>query len=143
MTIQIVLEGIDENIARLDAIDHGLLLEVEKVLYTRAELIMARSKNEFVPVDLGVLKDSGYVQRPVRRGLDIEVTLGFGGAAQAYAMRQHEDLELHHPPLKSRKGHIGSQVGGPKYLERPMTEEEDHVYEALESAIDALIETAR
>jgi hypothetical protein len=80
-------------------------------LFEEGEEIMARSKSEFVPVETGVLRASGYVEAPVIEGEDISVTLGFGGAASAYALKQHEDTTLHHP-----------NGGQAKYLEQPLLE---------------------
>lgn len=80
-------------------------------LYRRAEAIMADSKEHYVPVDQGILRDSGHVELPEDTADGITVTLGYGGAAEAYAVVQHEDLSLNHP-----------NGGGPKYLERPLLE---------------------
>lgn len=55
------------------------------------ERVMARAK-ELVPVDLGVLRDSGFVTVETgRRGPDaITATVGFGGASFPYAIYLHE-----------------------------------------------------
>ncbi len=88
-----------------------LLHAAEAALFEEAEAIMARSKDEFVPVDEGILRASGHVQLPVRTGGDVSVTLAYGGPAEAYAVIQHERLDFNHP-----------HGGGPKYLERPLVE---------------------
>ena len=72
------------------------------------ELIMTDSKQNYVPVDLGVLRASGFVKGPTIMGDNVEVKLGYGGAASAYALIQHEAMDFRHT------------VGGPKYLERPV-----------------------
>jgi hypothetical protein len=77
-------------------------------LFVEAEAIMADSKEHYVPVDTGTLKNSGHVQLPEIDGTTVTVQMGYGGAAEAYAVVQHERLEFNHP------------VGGPKYLERPL-----------------------
>jgi len=71
-------------------------------LYQVGEEMMTESKKR-VPVDTGTLKGSGYVTNPsgggtVGRftGRDVVVTLGFGGAAESYAIPVHEDLHVHH-----------------------------------------------
>lgn len=79
-------------------------------LYFEGELIMTRSKEEFVPVDLGTLKNSGMVSPPEFSGNAVVVELSYGGAASDYAIIQHENLEFRH------------KVGGAKYLERPLKE---------------------
>lgn len=45
---------------------------------------------ELAPVDLNTLRASGTVLPPTRTGQRIEVEAGFGGAAAAYAIIQHE-----------------------------------------------------
>lgn len=77
-------------------------------LYQEAETVMTASKQQFVPVDLGALRDSGFVQPPVVTGTQAHVVMGFGGPSVDYAVIQHEDLTLRHT------------VGGPKYLELPL-----------------------
>ena len=77
-------------------------------LYLEGELIMTRAKEEYVPVDLGALKNSGRVHPPEMKGADVSVTLAFGGAAADYAIVQHERLDFKHT------------TGGAKYLERPL-----------------------
>jgi hypothetical protein len=81
-------------------------------LYRKAWQIMGRSKEEFVPVDLGILKDSGDVALPEIDGNAMVVEMGYGGAAAAYALKQHEDLTLNHP-----------NGGEAKFLEKPLLEE--------------------
>lgn len=79
-------------------------------LYTEANLIMTRSKADFVPVDLGTLRGSGHVQDPETDRTKVTVTMGYGGAASAYALVQHERTDYHHT------------VGQAKYLEQPVLE---------------------
>ena len=71
-------------------------------LYTEANLIMTRSKADFVPVDLGTLRGTDRTK--------VTVTMGYGGAASAYALVQHERTDYHHT------------VGQAKYLEQPVLE---------------------
>ena len=73
-----------------------------------AEAIMARSKEHFCPVDTGVLRASGIVLPPEIVGSHIDVQMGYGGNASAYAEEVHENLSAHHP------------VGQAKYLEDPV-----------------------
>lgn len=78
--------------------------ELEAFLYEEAEEIMAESKEHYVPVDLGNLKNSGYVSPPENGA---SILLGF---AASYALEVHEDLQAHH------------KVGRAKYLEIPFLE---------------------
>lgn len=77
-------------------------------LYEEAEDIMADSKANYVPVDTGTLRASGTVLPPELTGTHVVVTLGYGGAAQDYALPVHERLDVHHPH------------GQAKYLEAPV-----------------------
>ena len=62
-----------------------------------------------VPVKWGVLRSTGTVFPPQRRGAAIEVVLAYGGPAAPYAWIQHEKLSLKHDePTKA------------KYLEDPV-----------------------
>jgi hypothetical protein len=81
-----------------------------KALYQEGNDIL-RAAKVLTPVDTGVLKGSGFVNRPEVTGAEVSVTLGFGGAASAYAEVQHEELSYYHkPPTQA------------KYLEQPFTE---------------------
>ena len=89
-------------------------------LYQEAQIEMTESKRR-CPVDVtsgrggGTLRASGHVQRPVRSGRKISVTLAYGGAAEDYAIIQHEELDYHH------------EVGQAKYLESVLNESAPHM----------------
>jgi hypothetical protein len=57
------------------------------------------------PVDIGTLRDSAYVSE-----LEDGYEIGFGGAAESYALEQHENLQYHH------------DVGEAKFLEKAFME---------------------
>lgn len=94
----------------LEALARAVPQKAAAALFRRGEAIMADSKEHYVPVDLGVLRESGHVTLPEVSGNDISVTLAYGGAAKDYAIPQHERLDYKHT------------TGGPKYLERPVLE---------------------
>lgn len=96
---------------------------VERALYQEAQIEMTESKRR-VPVDTGVLRASGHVQEPVRKGTNISVTLAYGGAAESYAVIVHEDLEALHPH------------GQAKYLESVLKESAGYMKERLARRID-------
>ncbi len=77
-------------------------------LFKVASQVMTISKRDFAPVDEGIMRNSGVVGNPERRGKEFRIELGYGGAAEAYVVRQHEDLTLSH------------SVGEAKFLERPL-----------------------
>ena len=74
-----------------------------QALLDEAHEIMGESKL-MVPVDTGVLINSGAVLPPEKRPGGITVRLGYG---TEYALPVHEDLHAFH------------EVGGPLYLEIP------------------------
>lgn len=73
--------------------------EAKKKLKAAAEEIKGLSQT-MCPVDTSVLKNSAYVTE-ITDGWEI----GYGGAAKAYALEQHENLYYHH------------NVGQAKFLE--------------------------
>lgn len=105
---------------------------VERGLYQSALVVMAESQ-KIVPIGgpptsphdpaPGTLRDSGTVLPPEWRGDVCSVTLGYGGAAEAYALRQHEDLTYQHKP--------GQQA---KYLEQPLDEDARNVTQRIADA---------
>lgn len=101
------VKGVTETILSLQRAGMDIVQAAKAGLYRVGQQIMTDSKSRYVPVDTGVLRASGYVEPPVVSGSLISVTLGYGGAAQAYATVQHEDLSFHHT------------VGQAKYLEIP------------------------
>ena len=86
-----------------DAVTDGL----ERGLVIEANEMMADAKEQ-TPVDTGTLRASGTVGTPDRSGSGVSVDLGFGGAASAYAVVQHEGV------------HLRQVVGTSKFLERPV-----------------------
>lgn len=77
-------------------------------LYIEANGMMTESQGE-VPVDEGTLKASGVVMMPRLSGsLSVEVSFGYGGAARAYALIQHERTDFNH------------RVGKDHYLSDPV-----------------------
>lgn len=77
-------------------------------LYQSAEMVMTKSKEEFVPVKTGALRSTGMVQLPEIDSKSVSVTLSYGGPSVDYAIIVHEDMTAHHPH------------GQAKYLETPL-----------------------
>ena len=107
MSLSVEVKGTAQVRARLAALVASVPTVVAAALYQEAELVMTTSKDQ-VPVDTGTLKNSGFVNDPDVNGGEIAVVLGYGGAASAYALKQHEDLTLRHDD------------GNAKFLERPV-----------------------
>lgn len=110
MNATVTFTGLDNVLAAMRQLPDRVLNATAGALYREAEQIMTESKEHYVPVDLGVLRDSGTVELPkIDPGRGVTVALGYGGAAQDYAAIVHEDLSLNHP-----------NGGEAKYLERPL-----------------------
>jgi hypothetical protein len=125
MQIQFTVTGLDQLIENLQARGEAAVASLGTSLYEEAERIMADSKANYVPVDLGVLRNSGTVFPPVQSGNETSVKMAYGGAAAAYVVAVHEHLgdEPHDPrswKIAMARGHaIHFTVGGPKFLELP------------------------
>lgn len=95
-----------------------------KSLYESAEMIMADSKENYVPVDQGTLRSTGYVKPPeLLSATNAKVELGYGGPAAPYAVAVHEN------PRAGKTGGVSpsgkpykhwARTGGWKYLETPI-----------------------
>ncbi len=93
------MKGVAEMTAKLLTIRDKFPDRVAAALYTIAQQIMTEAKRRCpVAKDGGVLRASGTVEKPVRSGKRISITLGFGGAASAYAIAVHETISPHDPP---------------------------------------------
>jgi hypothetical protein len=79
-----------------------------QALYREGALAFAASQRE-VPVDTGILKNSGILTRPYMDGGYLVVDISYGGAAADYALTVHEDMESRH--------NEGTKA---KYLEDPV-----------------------
>jgi len=103
------LKGVANMDALMRRIAEAVPNAAPEALYRRAEAISEKS-DPLVPVDLGTLKGSRFVDRPQHTGTTASVRLGYGGAAAPYALFVHEDMSAHH------------EVGQAKYLEQPFLE---------------------
>lgn len=93
---------------RLQGVRTATPVVMAQALTTVANEVMTESKRQ-VPVDTGTLRASGYVGAPKGTGTSMSVEVGYGGPAEQYAVRVHEDLAAHHAE------------GNAKYLERPLS----------------------
>ncbi len=93
-------------------------------LFRQAERVMTEIKTvPLVPVDTGVLRNTGHVDPPQRDARGVSVTMGFGGPAAPYAAVQHERLDYNHP------------VGQAKYLSEPLNRNLRTISRAIAAAI--------
>lgn len=103
------IEGLDKLRGTLDDAQKNASKRLAGALRVEAERIMTASKL-LTPVDQGTLRASGHVQTPKVTRQRATVTLGYGGAASAYALVQHERVDYTHT------------VGQAKFLEQPVNE---------------------
>ena len=100
----IEIDGFQEIYKKLGLLEEEIAAAAFKGIKKLGEVILGESQ-KLVPVDTGVLKDSGTVQSNKR---EQSVTISYN---TPYARKQHEDNTLNHP-----------RGGQAKYLERPFNE---------------------
>ena len=119
------LTGVKEAVANLRGVQRVTPQALAAALNIEAELAMTDSKrNTPVAPGGGTLRSSGRVQKPEIRGSNVSVTLGYGGAASAYALAVHEFPSKHSPPSWQGKSALNWNVGGPKFLENAVKQRE-------------------
>lgn len=99
------IKGLQQAQRNLRAIAKKFPKKAKGALVKRSEIIMTDSKENYCPVEHGDLKNSGHVIVDPDK---IKTTLAYGGAAEDYAVPQHENLTYKH------------KVGENKYLEKPL-----------------------
>lgn len=132
--------------AAYQALGNLALPVVSQSLYETGNVIIADAKENYVPVDFGHLRASGFVDEPVVQGPSTTVALGFGGPDVPYALSVHENPRAGRTfglgPLRHGKQVIYkhyAQVGMWKYLELPWKASGaqllEHLAESLEAAV--------
>lgn len=107
--ISVEIEGLPQLRAALGRAKERAPIAMASALLIEAESIMHDSR-ELAPVDVGSLKGSATVGHPEITARGAEVEFGYGGAAEDYAVIQHERTDFHHT------------VGQAKFLEKPALE---------------------
>ena len=143
------LTGIQEVFNEFSALKIDAELAMLRAVDT-AMVDIAGHADEMVPRDEGELRASQDIIRPKRRGDTIEASISYGGPSAQYALVQHENMKLWHPPKPPGKqksaGHRQGQgptapgnrtVGGPKYLEYPFDQETQNWPEGFVSRLVA------
>lgn len=115
--------GISRAFAKIKAVTEVKKLAAVAAAYGEAEEIMSDSKQNFTPVDDGILRASGHVKAPQLVGGDYHIILAYGGAAEDYAVIQHEELNYEHT------------TGEAKYLEKPWMERRDGIASRVAAAV--------
>lgn len=116
------------DVKGLDKLIHGLKLAgdradkvVAAALFQEAQLVMRKSQQE-VPVKDGFLKASGEVEPPKLTAGRVVVTMGYGGAAQEYA------LYVHNSPYEKNWTKAGTKS---HFLSDPLTAAIPHIQVTL------------
>ena len=128
MALRVRIEGLDD-IRRLIRVNDRKVVGATKIAVTEQVVELGRRADELVPFDTGNLMRSQVIKLPTPKGHSIVGTVEYGGTAAPYALKQHEDLELWHPPKPPGKSKVGKRQGtgpvapgqgrGPKFLEHP------------------------
>jgi len=101
--------------AQQRAIAAGVRLGVGQIL-----LEIGARADELVPFDTGALSRSQTTSVKGTGDGNIEGRISYGGPAAPYALVQHENLNLSHPPKSKGGSPVAEGQGrGPKYLEYP------------------------
>ena len=125
--------GLEEVVNQLEALGVDTTQAAARAIYSTAQHIANQSQN-LVPVDPVVLRGTMDVTRMKSfTQKDIRSVISYGGPSAPYAVEQHENLKLWHPPKPPGRSVVGKRQGsgpkepgergGPKYLEHPFLEE--------------------
>lgn len=113
-----IINGLDEFKRNLEERIKAAQKAAAAGLYAHANNVMTEAK-ELSPVDTGVMRGSGYVTIPEENSNPV-VEVGFGGASEAYVVKQHEDQSLNHP-----------DGGEAKFLEKALDRNKDKASELI------------
>ncbi len=128
MAVHVRVTGLDDIRRLIRANDRKVIAATRRAV--TAEVVeLGRRADELVPWDTGNLMRSQIIKLPLRGTRSIVGSVEYGGTAAPYALKQHEDLELWHPPKPPGKSKVGKRQGtgpvapgqgrGPKFLEFP------------------------
>ena len=128
MAVSVRVTGLDDIRRLIRANDRKVRAATGRAI--TAEVVeLGRRADELVPFDTGNLMRSQIIKLPTAFGRSIVGSVEYGGTAAPYALKQHEDLELWHPPKPPGKSKVGKRQGtgpvapgqgrGPKFLEHP------------------------
>jgi hypothetical protein len=97
-------------------------------------LLAFRNSQRMTPHADGPLRASGVVKPPVVSGTHVEVLMGYGGAASAYALYQHENTQLRHPDPTNPHSDPKGQA---KYLETPVRDQTKGLAKRLRDELES------
>jgi hypothetical protein len=123
------IEGI-EDVRRLIKKGNQIVLHAARVAVSDATGEVADKADNLAPEDSTDLRSSQTINWPSHTSDDPTGEIAYGGPSAPYAVVQHENLDLWHPPKPpgNKDGHVGDgptspgTAGSPKYLEFPLME---------------------
>ncbi len=97
--------------------------KARKAVFTRAEIVLTRSRKDFVPIRDGVLRSDSKVELD-KNPKKIAAIIAYGlGPARAYALAVHENPSKHDPPTWRGTAVMFRPPGrGPQFLLKPLME---------------------
>jgi len=119
--------GLDILMALLNKGETTVTAATTMALNEEAQIMFAESQRR-VPVKHGTLRRSGIILPPVVQGTSVLVQMGYGGAASAYALVQHERQDFRHKDGQTWK-----------YLETPVRERIPNLELRLQKRIDRIM----
>jgi len=130
MASRIVITGAAKLRRKLSAAGPLAQTALAAAVVEEQEKVMAKAK-AITPVDTGTLRASGHVSPPKVGAGSVEVIAGFGGAASAYAVVQHERLDYAHP------------TGQAKFLEEPFLQAAPQIPRNLARGVEMALQRLR
>ena len=116
------------------AVAAGVRLGVGQIL-----LEIGAKADELVPFDTGALSRSQKTSVKNTGGGKIQGEIAYGGPAAPYALVQHEDATLSHPPKTKGGSPVAPGQGrGMKYLEYPTNQIRPRVNKIIRHAIKSV-----
>lgn len=141
------LRGVDDCRRRLTAIEHNSREVLSDAALDEAEHVAQRSRDEFVPVRSGGLRDTiKVVKGTLSQGRDsggrftegsaIEIVVTAGDDSTPHALAVHEHPSPHDPPTwQGVDVHFNPSGRGPKFLQQPLLESVQGMAERVGSKV--------
>lgn len=139
MALEFELKGLPQMVGKLNKLSDSQRRVIEGYCVKFCEEVLADSKQNYVPVKHGVLRNSGHVKNESKKSTklnQISIVIRFGGAARAYAISTHETPSKHDPPSWKGKT-VKFRIGGSKYLEKPFMKKAEEFESGLQAAMES------
>lgn len=138
MSLTIGIKGIREMKREMSKLSRQLTRNKESAVKSECTDILAASRDKFVPVDDGTLRDDSGVEVETNNATgETTGTIWYGkGEARDYAVAVHENTSKYDPPTWKGKPITFKPDGrGPKYLERPLRDAEQGFVERVRDKV--------